>query len=653
MHTNKNDTNIKHTKLKHTKLPVYIARSRQTTEANKTGTWRVMSPAYEEKTSPCSAACPAGEDIALIQMLTSRGLFKEAWEKILMENPFPSICGRVCHHPCENMCNRKQFDEPVAINLIERFLSDWADAKGHRLSFESPEPKKEKIAIIGAGPSGLSASCFLSRMGYRCTIFEAKSEPGGILRWGIPEYRLPTDVLQREIAQIKASGVEIRCGHPVSSSFLMSIKKEYNAVFIGCGHGQSSQLDIDGENLTVDGLHFLSELKRNKGSLNNKLAILSVEAPVWQGAKTQEYQDILSFRNAVRRDASALKMSSYFCASPKKGRLKGKVVILGGGNTAVDAARSVLRMGGAPLIVYRRRREDMPAFSEEVLAAIEEGVELLELYGPVKIEKVDKDCRLTLQKMRISDLKDEKKYEKKAAVEPDIGKIKTINAKMVIKAIGAVPMESWHKPPVNRKDILQLSNMTISFEKSGIPVVFGGDLASEVKSVVHAVASGKHAAIALDIFFKEGKEKIKTRMSNCSVGNGSSFSFEIYQNKNRRFRKADIVSYEQINTDYFDKVQKITCSRLPLEQATNNFAEIALNISEDFALQEAERCFNCGICNQCDNCFIFCPEVAVLHDDSEQGRHINYDYCKGCGICVEECPRNAMVLSEPIEEEIV
>ena len=272
----------------------------------------------------------------------------------------------------------------------------------------------------------------------------------------------------------------------------------------------------------------------------------------------------------------------------------------------------------------------------------------MELYGPVKIEKVNKGCRLTLQKMRVFRVEDGKRAE----VKPDIGKTKTINAKMVIKAIGAVPMETWHQPTADTKDILQLSNLTISFEKSGMPVVFGGDLASEVKSVVHAAASGKHAAIALDIFFKKGKEKIKAGMTTCSVGNGASFSFEAYQNKNHRFRKPDIVNYKQINTDYFDKAQRITGNRLPVEQVTNNFTEIALNISEDFALQEAERCFNCGICNQCDNCFMFCPEVAVLHDNSEQGRHINYDYCKGCGICVEECPRNAMVLRDPLKEEI-
>ncbi len=570
-----------------TKLPVYIARSRQTTEVNKTGSWRVMCPEYEEKTSPCSAACPAGEDIALIQILTTRGLFKKAWEKILMENPFPAVCGRVCYHPCETVCNRKQFDEPVAINSIERFLSDTADKNGYRPFFEKPETKKEKIAIIGAGPAGLSAAWFLSRMGYPCDIFEEKSEPGGILRWGIPAYRLPAGVLQREIDLIVAAGAAIHCNRPVSVSFLTDIKKKYNAVFMGCGHGQSERLNIEGENPAVDGLNFLSELRQGKTR-----------------------------------------------------QLHGRVVVLGGGNTAVDVARSVLRLGGAPLIIYRRRREDMPAFPQDVNIALEEGVELLELYGPAKIEKKNKDYSLTLQKMHVAGLED----GKRADIEPDTGKTKKISARMIIKAIGAGPAETWHKPPVAGKDILNLSNAILSFDNAGFPVVFGGDLASEIESVVHAVASGKHAAIALDILFNKGRDKITKKMGICSVGNGSSFSFETYLNRNYRPRRPEGVGYEQINTDYFSKAQRITVQRLPKEEAINSFAETALNIPENFAVLEASRCFNCGICTQCDNCFIFCPEVAVIHDNSKQGRHINYDYCKGCGLCVAECPRSAMTL---------
>ncbi len=573
--------------LNQTELPIYIARSRQTTEANKTGNWRVLIPQYEEKGSPCSAACPAGEDIALIQMLTAEGFFKKAWEKIIMENPFPAVCGRVCHHPCEIACNRKEFDEAVAINSIERFLADVADERGYRPFSEKPEPKQEKIAIIGAGPAGLSAAWFLSRMGYKCDIFEEKSEPGGILRWGIPAYRLPSGVLQKEIDLIRAAGAEIHCNCSVSASDLINIKNKYNAVFIGCGHGRSRRLAIKGENSAVDGLSFLSELRQGK-------------------TRT----------------------------------LHGRVVVLGGGNTAVDTARSVLRMGGAPLIVYRRRRDDMPAFPEDINSAIEEGVEILELYAPVEIKNNNQSCLLILQKMKVAGLED----GKRADIEPEAGETKKIDAQMIIKAIGAGPAADWNKPSGAPEDVLNLSHAILRFDDSGFPVIVGGDLAAEIKSVSHAVASGKHAAIALDILFTKGRDKIKKIMESCAVSNRGSLSFEAYLNPDRRRRKPATVAFGQINTDYFNKAERVSFPRRARQEALQGFAETDLSIPENLALLEAARCFNCGTCNQCDNCFIFCPDVAVLHDNSEQGRHINYDYCKGCGICVAECPRNAMTL---------
>ncbi|HBD08765.1 MAG TPA: glutamate synthase, partial [Syntrophobacteraceae bacterium] len=174
-----------------------------TTESNKTGSWRFLRPRYDEKTAPCSAACPAGEDIARIEMLTAQGLFKEAWETVLQENPFPAVCGRVCFHPCETACNRGEFDEPIAIPAMERFLADTASRYELKPHLDQRSPRAERVAIVGAGPSGLAAAYFLARLGYRCDLFEKRAEPGGILRWGIPSYRLPGNALCKEIELIE------------------------------------------------------------------------------------------------------------------------------------------------------------------------------------------------------------------------------------------------------------------------------------------------------------------------------------------------------------------------------------------------------------------------------------------------------------------
>jgi len=228
-------------------IPLFIPQTYTSTEANKTGSWRYLKPRYEEKTAPCSAACPAGEDIGKIELLTRDGLFKEAWETILRENPFPAVCGRVCFHPCESQCNRGEFDEAIAIHQIERFLADTARKNEIQpVVMTGEERREEKIAIAGSGPSGLAAAWFLTRLGYRCEIFEAREEPGGILRWGIPAYRLPPDVLRSEIALIESLGVTIHTGRPLGPSFVEEARGRFAALFLGCGHGRSRSLGIPG-----------------------------------------------------------------------------------------------------------------------------------------------------------------------------------------------------------------------------------------------------------------------------------------------------------------------------------------------------------------------------------------------------------------------
>lgn len=561
------------------------------TESNKTGSWRFLKPSYEEKTSPCSAACPAGEDIGRIEMLMTQGLFKEAWETILWENPFPAVCGRVCYHPCEGKCNRGEFDEAIAVHSIERFLADTASRNEFKPSINKQPAKKEKIAVIGSGPSGLAVAYFLTLLGYTCDVFESMSEAGGVLRWGIPRYRLPVSVLRSEIARIENMGVHIHTGKHISQDFIEEAHNQYSAVFIGCGHSRTRRLNIAGEDIdgVENGLEFLKKIRHG-------------EEPSFEGT----------------------------------------VAVIGGGNTAVDVARSIVRLGGKAIIVYRRRREDMPAFEDEITMALEEGVEIRELLAPVKVERNGESYTLTVQPMKVAGMAE----DGRAAIEPAGEKAGEITVQRIFKAIGEEAAEAWYNPPGKGEKVLILGNSVLVCQSQGVPLVFGGDLTNAMKSVVHAVASGKEAAIALDILFQEGFNAILPKLKTCMVGDGPSLSMEVYTGGARRLRNHHIVGYDEINADYFQLARKITQPRLLVEERLKTFEEIDLKISANLAIREAERCFNCGLCNQCDNCYFFCPDLAISRDDSSQGRHIDYDYCKGCGVCVVECPRNAMVLEE-------
>jgi NADPH-dependent glutamate synthase beta subunit-like oxidoreductase/NAD-dependent dihydropyrimidine dehydrogenase PreA subunit len=573
--------------------PIHIMpRSYLSTEANKTGSWRYLRPRYEEKTAPCSAACPAGEDIGKIEMLTTQGLFKEAWETILRENPFPGVCGRVCFHPCEGVCNRGEFDDAIAIHSVERFLADTAERYDLKPLRERLPSRPEKVAIAGAGPSGLAAAWFLSQLGYACDVFEAAPDAGGILRWGIPLYRLPLPALQREIAQIEAQGVRIQTGTPVTTHLLKDLQSGYHAVYLACGHGRTTELRIPGESLAgvQDGLAFLSKVRDG-------------ETPSCQGISA----------------------------------------VIGGGNTAVDVARSIVRLGGRAVILYRRRRQDMPAFGDEVQMALDEGVELVELVAPAQIESADGRCRVILRAMKVAG-----EEGSRARVEPDGDKTSEVIVDRLFKATGAEAAEGWYNPPAGASSILALSHCTIAKGDGRSVLVYGGDVTNDIKSVVHAVASGKQAAMALDTLLREGPDTILPKLTACTVGSGPSLSMEIYMGGERRLRNPHVVAYKEINADYFRYSARMSQPRLVREERTRSFAEIDLRISGNIAMRETERCFNCGLCNQCDNCHLFCPDLSVIHDPSAQGRHINYDYCKGCGLCVVECPRNAMTLEEEI-----
>jgi NADPH-dependent glutamate synthase beta subunit-like oxidoreductase len=571
------------------KIPLFISRSNISTELNKTGSWRFVRPKYHEKTAPCSAACPAGEDIARIEMLSSQGRYSEALETILLENPFPAICGRVCFHTCETACNRSGFDEPIDIHGIERFIGDTAVRDNLTFSLERLPDNGKKICIVGAGPSGLAAAYFLTRLGYSCDVFEAETEPGGILRWGIPRYRLPDAVVNAEVQRIKNLGVKILCNTRATQNFLDEAKDRYHAFFIGCGHGRSLKMNIPGENMALDGLDFLNRMRKEKTeSLNN-----------------------------------------------------GTAAVIGGGNTAIDVARSLVRLGVKAILVYRRRKQDMPAFEYEVETAVKEGVKIMELFSPSSIAQDGGEYILTLQPMKRSGMETD---TGRARVVPDGETTQELRVQRIFTAIGAEPSESWQLPSEENAETVYLSHC--AFMANNPPFLFGGDLTNPTKSVADAIASGKQSAMALDTFFKKGLNAITNRLNSCLVGNGPALSMERYLDGKRSNRNPDMVSYEDINIDYFSPAPRIKAESLSLNKQMNPFDEIETTFTIRQVMEETRRCFNCGICNACDNCRIFCPEIAVDLQDGQ--RRINLDYCKGCGICVVECPRNAMALEEEV-----
>jgi NADPH-dependent glutamate synthase beta subunit-like oxidoreductase len=577
------------------RTPLFIPHSSTSTKVNKTGSWRFFHPKFDEKTAPCSAACPLGQDIARIEMLTSWGLLKDAWQTILNENPFPAICGRVCFHPCESACNRANMDEPIAVHHLERFLGDTAISEGREAHFNIKPANGKKVAIAGAGPAGLAAAYFLTRLGYGCDVFEARSEPGGLLRWGIPAYRLPPDILNKEIRRIKALGVTIHCETPVTEDLLEKIRSEYNALFVACGYERSIMLKIQGGDLTRDGLEFLRNLD-----------------------------------------------------PAEKTSLGGTAAIVGGGNTAVDVARSLVRREVSPLIVYRRRLEDMPAFEPETAMAVKEGVKIMELVAPIRIQKNVGDSssslpdyRLTLQQMKLG----KEKIAGRSCVVPDGEKTETIDVQDIFVAIGAKAETIWHFLKAEGPKTLDLRHCRLIEQK--IPVVFGGDLTSPVKSVPDAIASGKQAAMALDTYFEKGLDAVEIRLAACRVGAGPAISMDTYLGGDRKYRNGHIVDPGEIVLDYFQTAPRVTPSSLNAPLSIRSFEEISTTYVNDAAKKEAARCFNCGICNACDFCRLYCPEMAVIIDKAE--RRINLDYCKGCGVCATECPRNAMALEEEIK----
>jgi len=553
-------------------------------EWNKTGAWRTQRPFYEDKTPPCSAACPAGNDIvAFIQKIAQED-FEGAWNVIKEENPFPGVCGRVCFHPCVSKCNRGSFDEPVAIYALERFVADFA-SRLSRKTGKAGEKRKEKVAIIGSGPAGMSCAFHLARLHYDVTVFESFSLAGGMLRMGIPSYRLPRDVLDRELSNIEALGVEIRTGVSLGEDLRLEDLKDYQAVFISTGAHQSRGLHIPGE--------------KEKGVLSGL--------------------DLLKKINLSKRV-----------------KLGDKIGVIGGGNTAIDVARSVIRLGKKATILYRRSREEMPAFEDEILEAFEEGVKIRYLVNPIRVGQKDGLKRLECLRMELGE-KDESGRRRPVPI-PNSNLF--IDADHVVIAAGEEIEASFLPEGLEKKEGIVLTQRDGS---TGIKGIFaGGDLTSNQRTVAHAIGSGKKAAMAIDAFLK-GKDPEEVIIQNL-IGEGPSLSIFGYLHPGERLRKPHVVTFEELNMDYFEPAKRQGESKNAVKERIKGFKEVSSTFSEGVALEEAERCFSCGTCNECENCYVFCPDASVLKREEMLSHQVDYDYCKGCGICLTECPRGAISL---------
>ena len=517
--------------------------------ANHTGSWRVEHPEYLHRMPPCNKACPAGENIQNWLYIAEDGSYEAAWNELIKENPFPAVMGRVCYHPCQTACNRGELDEAVGINSVERFLGDYAIEHG----WEIAPPIKEsgfKVLVIGAGPAGLSAAYHLRRAGHAVVIKDATHAPGGMMRYGIPKYRLPREILDAEIARIAKMGVQIQLNTRVDD--VHDELEAFDAVFLAIGAQLSKRAYI----------------------------------PAGESARIL---DAISVLHDVENGTP-----------PLLGR---KVVVYGGGNTAMDVARTAKRLGAEEaIVVYRRTRDKAPANDLEVTEALEEGI-LIKWLSTVN--HVD-GGKLTVEKMQLDE----------SGFPQPTGEFEDLEADSLILALG---QEVDFSLLGNSAD-LDVVNGTMPVDSTMMtthPGIFaGGDMIPAERTVTTSIGHGKKAARNIDAWL-QGK------------------SIEVNLEKTP-------VTINDLNTWYYTDAPHAVRERLEASRRVSDFSEVVKGLDESTALYEARRCMSCGNCFECDNCFGVCPDNAIKKLGPGLGYEIDLDYCKGCGICVSECPASAI-----------
>ncbi|MEI8168860.1 MAG: NAD(P)-binding protein [Rhodoferax sp.] len=526
--------------------------------ANHTGSWRNARPVYVDRLPPCNHQCPAGENIQAWLFHAESGDYEQAWRKLVEDNPFPAIMGRVCYHSCEGACNRGKVDAPVGINSVEHFLGDEAISQGWK--FAPPQASTgKKVLVVGAGASGLSAAYHLACLGHQVTVQEAGPLPGGMMRFGIPKYRLPRQVLDAEVRRIVDLGVTIEYNTKVANVLESKQSGGFDAVFLAVGAHIAKRAYI----------------------------------PAGDSAKVLDAVSVL--RSMEGED------------QPMLGR---RVVVYGGGNTAIDVARTAKRLGATEaIIVYRRTREKMPAHDFEVEEALQEGV-MIKWLSTIKQAG---ESSITVEKMAL----DEKGFPQPT------GEFETLEADSVVLALGQdVDLSLIEGVPGLTVDdgVVQVDNRMMTGHAG---IFAGGDMVPAERNVTVAIGHGKKAARNIDAWL-QGLEPVATV-------------------------KHEIATFDKLNTWYYSDAPKTVRPVLDIIRRQSTFDEVQGGLDETNALFEARRCLSCGNCFECDNCYGVCPDNAVIKHGPGKGFDFNLDYCKGCGICVAECPCGAIKM---VPEEI-
>ncbi len=537
--------NLKHVKAiqngDFTGLPI----SAGSTAVNLTGSWKFFRPHLVTKESPCRQACPLNIPIAAYLEKLASDNISEALNLLREYNPMPAITGRVCPHFCQSACNRQDFDEAVLIGDLERYLGDLGLDNPHSTNIEK---RAEKVAIIGAGPAGISAAVCLARKGIKVTIFEQAPLAGGLLRYAIPAYRLPREILDRELNNlINSYDIELKCNHRIESSKLAQLEKEYQNIIWAPGLQRSSQ-----------------------------------PAP-W-------------------RDLPQVKGALELLATINRGEaIEGQsFIVIGGGNAALDTARSLLRLGKKVEIVYRRTIAEMPAYAEEKKQALEEG---LVIHEKIVVGTIEAGEVLQINLHQAQD-HDERISEG--------GFLKKVEADYLITAIG-------------QESDLDLNDFSLNDRKS---INKAGDFAHGAASVAEALASGRRAA--------------ETILLNLEITSSLD--------ANTASENPTVVESKSLHLDYYNKVPAISVPELDIKNRRDNFSEIRQSLSPEQMKNEIERCFHCGSCTACGICWFFCPDVAIAinREESDPDKRVLFDYvhCKGCAQCTVVCPRGVIEMEE-------